>query len=112
MRFFTYIKAALNFARHQAWVDQPLWEKDDALALSQFFSSPSGVRLRAMLLSQVVSQQAKAVSYQEPNRLVFEAGWCGGQRGLVATLEALADKAQFSDQGDTDADPDTHLAAS
>ena len=112
MRFLQYIKAALIFARHQAWVEQPLWEEGDAVAWSRFLNTPTGSRLTAMIRSQIVSQQSKAVSYSEPVRLTYEAGWCGGQKGLVASLEALADKAQFSDQGDTEANPDTHQAAS
>ncbi len=103
---YYFLKAMVIFARHQAWVDEPRWEKKDSLALFAFMDTPTGSRLRAMLLNTVLRQQANALN--TTGRLVYEAGYCAGQKGLVAAIEALADKNQFTEQGDTDADPATN----
>ena len=105
MQFYRFLKAALIFARYQAWVDEPRWEKADALALAAFLSTPTGQRLKAYLVNVVLRQQANAVT--NTGNLVFEAGYCGGQRGLVAAITALADTDKFTVQEDTDADPAT-----
>jgi len=105
MKFITFLKAALIFARYQAWVSEPQWEKKDALALANFMTTPAGARLSALLLNTVLRQQASALA--NTSNLVFEAGYCAGQKGLVASIEALADTTKFTEQGDTDADPAT-----
>ena len=107
-----FLKAMVIFARHQAWVDQPIWQKDDAQALAKFMVSPSGLRLKAFLQNTVVRQQAHALNRKDGQGLVYEAGYCAGQKATVGVLEALADTDSFSDQGDMEADPDTTLAAS
>ena len=61
MNLLRFIKAALIFARHQAWVDAPKWEASDAKALEQFLTSPAGQKLRAMLLNTVLQSQASAI---------------------------------------------------
>lgn len=106
MRFYRFVKAALIFARYQAWVDAPEWDKGDATALTHFWGTPAGARLKAILVNTVLRQQANALN--TTSNLVYEAGYCAGQRGLVATLESLANKETFSETGDTDADPATH----
>lgn len=105
MRFIRFLKAAFIFARHQAWVDQPLWEKGDAKALAQFLGSPTGCRLRAMFLNTVLRQQAHALS--NTGNLLYEAGYCAGQKGLVSTITALADSDTISETEDTEAVPST-----
>lgn len=107
-----FLKAMFLFAIHQAWVDQPIWDKDDALYLGKFYATATGLRLRTMLKNIVVRQQAFALNRAGPSRLVYEAGYCAGQKATVAVLEAMADATQFSDQGDMEADPDTTPAAS
>lgn len=110
MRLYQFLKAAFIFARHQAWVDAPKWEKPDAQALANFLVTPAGARLKAYLVNAVLCQQAKALN--TTSALVYEAGYCAGQRGLVASLEAMANSESFSEPGDTDADPATHQEAS
>jgi hypothetical protein len=102
MRFYQFLKAAFIFAKHQAWADAPQWDKDDATALGKFFESYTGAKLKLLLLNTVLRQQANALN--TTGNLVFEAGYCGGQRGLVAVLESLADGNQFTASGDTEAD--------
>lgn len=110
MRFIRFIKAALIFARYQAWVDAPAWKPEDAKALELFLKNPAGQKLRATLINMVLRQQAIALS--NTSNLVYEAGYCGGQKGLISVIEALSDAKSFSEQGDTDSDPATHQAES
>lgn len=110
MRLIRFIRAALIFARHQAWVDAPEWKPEDAKALEMFLKNPAGQKLRAFLLNTVISQQASAVT--KTANLAYEAGYCGGQKGIISVIEALSDAKSFSEQGDTDSDPATHQAES
>lgn len=112
MNLLRFIKAAIIFARHQAWVNEPKWEAADAKALEQFLNSPPGQKLRAFLLNTVLKQQAIALSESKVGNLVYEAGYCGGQKGIISAIEALSDAKAFSEQGDTDSDPATHQAES
>lgn len=112
MNLLRFIKAALIFARHQAWVNEPKWEPSDAKALEQFLTSPAGQKLRAFLLNAVLKQQAIALSESKAGNLAFEAGYCNGQKGIISVIEALSDAKSFSEQGDTDSDPATHQAES
>lgn len=102
MSFIRYLKAMVLFARFQPWVDQPEWKAEDAQALTHFLASPTGARFSRMLLNLVLRQQASALSSTKD--LKFNAGYSTGQRAAVAAIESLADLAQFTEQGETDAD--------
>lgn len=106
MNLFHKLKAALIFARYQAWVDAPDWNKGDAIALTAFLASPTGTRVREQLRNTVLRQQAHALT--KTDGLVYEAGWCGGQKGLIAVIESMADVENFTDRGEQDADPGTN----
>lgn len=98
-----FLKAALLFARHQAWVDEPRWTRDDAEGLGRYLQSASGANLKATLVNMALRQQAAAVSHK--TGLEYEAGYCTGQRAAIVAIEALADIKQFTGQGeDGDAD--------
>lgn len=105
-KLYFFLKAAFIFARHQAWVDAPAWTPVDAASLSTFLGSQTGTRLRTFLANTVVMQQAHAVT--TTSNLVYEAGYCAGQRALAAAISAHADKDNFTEQGDSEGDPATN----
>lgn len=109
-KIYHFIKAAAIFARHQAWPDSVTWGPTDAAMLGSFFATPAGERLRRYLAATVVLQQAEALN--RTDNLKYEAGYCAGQRGLVAIIEGMADKDKFTEQGETEADPATTQEAS
>lgn len=106
LKLYRHIKAALHYATHFPWVDEPLWDADDAGKLAAFLSSPTGARLKALYVNAVLRQQASALQ-SDQGRLVYEAGFSAGQKGFVAFTESLADTARFSGQGEQDTDPAT-----
>lgn len=110
--FYHFIKSAFFFARHQVWADAGLWEAADAIALTAFMSTAAGVRLRTFLASTIVRQQALALTHRKPNALLFEAGYSAGQKALAASISGLCEHTNFTEQGDTEADPATMQAAS
>lgn len=104
---YRHLKAAINYARHLPWVDQPLWDAGDAKALATFLASPTGARLKALYVNAVLRQQASALQ-SDQSKLFYEAGYSAGQKGFVTFTESLADGSQFTDRGEQDADPDTN----
>lgn len=105
MSFLRQLRAAFLFARHQAWVDQPVWEKADAETMGRFLASPTGVRLKDTLVNLVLRQQAASLS--KTSGLEYEAGYCTGQKAMVAVLESMADLKQFTHEGELE-DADHH----
>ncbi len=106
MTFLRYLKSALLFARHQAWVDAPDWTAEDSHALATFLETRTGARLRDTLLNLTLRQQAKALS--SSSNLKFEAGYCTGQKAAIMTITAMADTKQFTEPGEEDAHPATN----
>jgi len=105
--FTRFIRAAVIFARHQAWVDQPLWDNADAEELTRFLTSPSGIRLKAALVNMNLRQQSASLSAS--GDLKFEAGYCNGQKACIAAIESLTVLKSLTEQGETeDADPATN----
>lgn len=109
-RLYHFFKAAFIFARHQAWPDAAMWSPADAVHLGSFLATGTGTRLRGYLRATVVLQQAEALN--RTDNLVYEAGYCAGQKALAAVISGLADKDKFTEQGDMDADPATNQEAS
>lgn len=109
---YHFLKAALVFARHQVWADAGLWQSVDAIALTAFFGTPTGLRLRQFLAATIVRQQAQALTFRQPDELLFEAGYSAGQKALAASISGLCEHTNFTEQGDTEADPATIQAAS
>jgi len=101
-----FIKAAYIFATHQAWPDNATWTESDAKLFTAFLESGPGARLRRYLTATVVLQQSEALNRKD--NLVYEAGFCAGQKALVAVISTLADKTRFTEQGDSEADPATN----
>lgn len=99
-----YLKAMLIFARYQAWADRVPWGKSDAGSLGAFLNTTAGQKLKLLLVNQTLSQQSSALS--STVRLEYEAGYCNGQKSLIATIESLADMTQFPSEG-ADTDPDS-----
>jgi len=93
------------FARYQEWVDGVKWEAEDAAELGRYLKTPSGQKMTRALLNMTLREQAKALT--KVNVLPYEAGYVGGQKGMLAAIEALADLNQFSTDGDSGTD---HLA--
>lgn len=93
------------FARFQAWVEAAGWEREDATVLAQFLQSRTGKRLSAALLNMALRQQASALA--RTSGLEFEAGYCNGQRSVLAAMESLADANQFTAEEIQDSDPQT-----
>lgn len=102
MNLFRYIRSMLLFARNQAWVDAPKWLPEDAAELTAFLDSPSGARFKAVLINLVLRQQASALS--RTSGLEYEAGFCTGQKALVAAIEGMANREQFTERGEEGAD--------
>ena len=90
------------FARYQEWVDPVKWSKEDQASLNSFLLGGTGQKLRVALLNMHLRQQASALS--KTSGLEFEAGYCNGQRSVLAAIESLADPKQFS--AEEVADPD------
>lgn len=110
MNVWHRIKAALIFSRHQAWADEPEWVLKDAAQLASFLDSDAGRKLKQALTNVVLRQQAHALN--RTDGLVFEAGYCAGQKGLVAVIEAMADASKFTEPGEQDDDPATNQPTS
>lgn len=89
------LKAALFFARHQSWVNEPNWTKDDAAALSRFLDSETGSRFKGTLLNLVLRAESDAIA-RPSAELERQCGWAAGQKGLVAVISALADTDRFT----------------
>lgn len=107
MQLYRHIKAAISYATHFPWVDEPLWNADDANALATFLGTPTGARMKALYLNAVLRQQASALQADQ-SKLVYEAGYSAGQKGFVAFTESLADSHKFTEQGEQDTDPATN----
>lgn len=103
---YRHLKAAIHYATHFPWVDEPQWDADDSAKLAAFLGSPTGARLKALYVNAVLRQQASALQADHA-KLVYEAGFSAGQKGFVAFTESLADTARFSEQGEQDTDPAT-----
>lgn len=110
--FYHFLKAAFLFARYQAWADAGLWQAVDAVTLTAFLSTATGVRLRQFLAATVCRQQALALNSRKAEDLIYEAGYSAGQKALASAITGLCDHTQFTEQGDTDADPATNQEAS
>lgn len=100
IRFF---RSMLIFARFQEWVEPVKWDVEDAQALGRYLQSRSGKKLVAALTNMALREQAKALTKTEV--LAFEAGYCNGQKGVLAAIEGLADLNQFTAAGESDTDP-------
>lgn len=90
------------FARYQEWVEPVRWDKEDQAVLLSFIQSGTGKKLMASLVNMHLRQQASSLT--KTGGLEFEAGYCNGQRSVLAAIEALADPKQFT--ADDMADPD------
>lgn len=110
MTILRFIRAAFIFARYQAWVNAPEWTKADAEGLAQYFSTPSGAKLKLVLVNLVLRQQASALS--KTSGLEYEAGFATGQKAAVAALESLLPASPIPEEGDPDADPSLNQEAS
>lgn len=99
------LKAAFTYLRFNPWVEQPVWKKDDAVALQAFFQTPTGVKLEAYLRNYVLISQRNAVISQA-NR-DFECGSANGAAIAVHQLSQLANADQFpAEEGDSPAPSD------
>ena len=105
MSFLRHIRAAFLFARHQEWVDLPKWEKGDAEAMGRFLNTTTGIRLKETLVNLVLRQQSASLC--KTSGLEYEAGYCTGQKAMVAALESMADLNQFTHEGELE-DADHH----
>lgn len=106
MSLIRHLRAALLFARHQAWVDRPDWTADDAGALTEFLGTRTGAKLRDYLINLALVQQSRALG--SSSNLKFEAGYCTGQKATIAAITTLADLQQFTERGEDGADPATN----
>lgn len=91
------------FARYQEWVDGVNWERDDAARLERFLKSGTGQKLAAALRNMLLRQQQSSLT--KTADLQFEAGYCNGQRSVIAAIESLADDKQFTTGESDDAEP-------
>ena len=89
-----FLKAMMIFARYQEWVEPVQWDKDDQAALESFLRSTAGMKLSASLRNMLLRQQASSLT--KTSGLEFEAGYCNGQRSVLAAIESLADPRQFT----------------
>jgi hypothetical protein len=98
-----YLKAMLIFAKYQARPVGVAWMKEDAAGLKNYLVTPSGAKFSAYMGDLVLRQQAEAlVSNGDLQRA---AGFCNGQKALIATVESLANADIFpSERDDTDSD--------
>lgn len=110
MSLLRYIRAALIFIRFQPWVDAPAWDDKDSMALGRFMDSHTGAKLKAIMQNTVLRQQAYALT--KTDALVYEAGYCGGQKGLIAIIESLVPAKQLTELGEQDTDPATNQTES
>ena len=93
-----FLRAALIFVRHQPWVNATPWDVEDAKTLATFLNTRTGARLKATLANLVLRQQAASLS--QTKGLEFEAGFCNGQKSIVATIEGMADEKSLSADGE------------
>jgi len=92
------IRAMRAFAREVQWTDEPEWRQEDAKALTLFFDTEAGGRLRKILLNMVVRTNSQCI--QNKKDLEFEAGFANGFKGAVASLEGLSNTHLYGDQED------------
>jgi hypothetical protein len=83
------LRAILSFIRHQAWVNEPVWNSEDEKAWTNFLSTPTGKKLSLILLNLTLRQNASAVMKKQ-EELAEACGRANGYRACVATLESLA----------------------
>ena len=83
------LRAILSFIRHQAWVNEPAWNSEDERAWTGFLTTPTGLKLSAILLNLTLRNNASATE-KESEALALACGYAKGFRGCVAVLESLA----------------------
>ena len=54
------LRAILSFIRHQAWVNEPVWNSEDERAWTGFLTTPTGLKLSAILLNLTLRNNASA----------------------------------------------------
>lgn len=96
----------MAMARYGQWVDNPAWEKADAVAFKAFMVTPAGVKLGEQLRNIVLRTAQGAVL--KPANHAYECGFAAGMTHLAAQLDTLANAEAFTDQGSGDGDPGTN----
>jgi hypothetical protein len=85
------LRAILSFIRHQAWVNEPVWNSEDERAWTGFLTTPAGLKLSAILLNLTLRNNASATE-KDSEALALACGYAKGFRGCVAVLESLASR--------------------
>jgi hypothetical protein len=85
------LRAILSFIRHQAWVNEPVWNSEDEKAWTGFLTTPAGLKLSAILLNLTLRNNASATE-KDNEALALACGYAKGFRGCVAVLESLASR--------------------
>ena len=85
------LRAILSFIRHQAWVNEPAWNSEDERAWTGFLTTPTGLKLSAILLNLTLRNNASATE-KDSEALALACGYAKGFRGCVAVLESLASR--------------------
>jgi hypothetical protein len=85
------LRAILSFIRHQAWVNEPVWNSEDEKAWTGFLTTPTGLKLSAILLNLTLRNNASATE-KESEALALACGYAKGFRGCVAVLESFASR--------------------
>ena len=85
------LRAILSFIRHQAWVNEPAWNSEDERAWTGFLTTPTGLKLSAILLNLTLRNNASATE-KDNEALALACGYAKGFRGCVAVLESLASR--------------------
>jgi hypothetical protein len=85
------LRAILSFIRHQAWVNEPVWNSEDERAWTGFLTTPTGLKLSAILLNLTLRNNASATE-KDNEALALACGYAKGFRGCVAVLESLASR--------------------
>ena len=85
------LRAILSFIRHQAWVNEPVWNSEDERAWTGFLTTPTGLKLSAILLNLTLRNNASATE-KDNEALALACWYAKGFRGCVAVLESLASR--------------------
>ena len=85
------LRAILSFIRHQAWVNEPVWTSEEERAWTGFLTTPTGLKLSAILLNLTLRNNASATE-KDSEALALACGYAKGFRGCVAVLESLASR--------------------
>ena len=79
------LRAIISFIRHQAWVNEPAWNSEDEKAWTGFLTTPTGLKLSAILLNLTLRNNASATE-KDSEALALACGYAKGFRGCVAVL--------------------------